>query len=234
MRISLQPENREVFTKQDGESLKKLIAFDETNFEFQGEQNSDLCWLTPNGDGLTLFHFDVPPDIEADLHDIQGLRAFYRQIASGAGLGVLEIETGIVDGCITVRTLFKAAQGRTGRTYLGALTLPFRDFSYVFKIQSEEKGTTGVREAVVTSWQMNRELSIDLKSRQLIGWLDDPYDLNERGPMTRNISERPEYDARFPGHPLSHARWVLNHLQKTMTIDNSLKQKPKFSLTAEQ
>lgn len=28
--------------------------------------------------------------------------------------------------------------------------------------------------------------------------------------------------------PLSRARWVLDHLQRTVTIDNSLKQQPKF------
>jgi hypothetical protein len=42
------------------------------------------------------------------------------------------------------------------------------------------------------------------------GGLDDPYDWNESGPMTRNVSERPEYDSRFPNHPLSHARHVLD------------------------
>ena len=28
--------------------------------------------------------------------------------------------------------------------------------------------------------------------------------------------------------PLSRARWVLDHLQRTVTINNSLKQQPKF------
>jgi len=73
-----------------------------------------------------------------------------------------------------------------------------------------------------------QQVSLDERGGQFKGWLDDPYDSNETGPMTRNISERPEYDSRFPNHPLSRARWVLGHLQRTVAIDNSVKQQPKF------
>ena len=33
---------------------------------------------TPNGDNLQLFHFAVPPDIDADPRDVESLRAFLR------------------------------------------------------------------------------------------------------------------------------------------------------------
>jgi hypothetical protein len=184
------------------------------------------CWDCPH------FHrrqiFPVPPDIEADLHDIDNLRAFYRRAVDQAGLGILEIDTRVVDRCLAVRTLFKVAQGRTGRTYFGALTFPFRDFSYVFKIESLERGITGVRETSVFAMLMNTRASIDLRDAQLTGWIDDPYDSNEVGPLTRNLSERPEYDSRFPDHPLSRARCMLNYLQDTLSIDDSVKRQPKF------
>jgi hypothetical protein len=34
-------------------------------------------------------------------------------------------------------------------TYVGSLTIPFLDFSFVIKVQCEEKGATGIREAVL-------------------------------------------------------------------------------------
>jgi hypothetical protein len=209
--------------------LKNPFAFDDTDFEYRGEQDGALVWWTPKGDGLGLFHFGVSPDIEADLHDIVSLRAFYRRGAHEAGLGVVEIETGIVDGCVAARTLFKITQQPTGRTYVGALTFPFRNFSYVFKLQSPERGITGVREAAVFANLTAAGTSlIDPKTSQFTGWLDDPYDSNEAGPMTRHISERREYDSQFPDHPLSRARWVLDHLQRTLVIDDAVKQQPKF------
>src|SRR5262249_12110425 len=110
----------------------------------------------------------------------------------------------------------------------GALTFPFRDFSFVFKVESPEWGMTGVRESYVFAILLGKGASIDARSRQCTGWLDDPYDFNEVGPMTRNVSERLAYDSRFPDHPLSRARWTLNHLQNTLSIDNSVKRHPKF------
>jgi hypothetical protein len=210
--------------------LRNPFAFDETGFEYQGERDAVLVWLTPKGDSLGLFHFGVSPDIEADLHDIVSLRAFYRRGAHEAGLGVVEIETGIVDGCLVARTVFKLAQRPMGRTYVGALTFPFQNVSYVFKVQSPERGMTGMRDSVVLAKQLSAGAStMDTKTGQLNGWLDDPYDANETGPMTRNISERTEYDLQFPDHPLSRARWVLDHLQRTLAIDEAVKQQTKFS-----
>jgi hypothetical protein len=128
-----------------------------------------------------------------------------------------------------VRTLFKAAQQPTGRTYLGALTFPFRDFSYVLKAQCEELGMTGVRDTVVSMTLMaSGDTGIDTESGRMTGWLDDPYDPSETGPMTRNKSERPEYDAQFPDHPLSRARRVLDHLERTVAINETIKSQPAF------
>lgn len=59
----------------------------------------------------------------------------------------------------------------------------------------------------------------------MMGWLDDPYDPHEQGDMTRNRSERPEYDSLFPDHPLSRARWVLDHLQHTLFVSETLRSK---------
>ena len=208
--------------------LKNPFTFDERGFQFQEGQGGGgvPIWLTPNGDKLALYHFEMPPDIEADLADKGGLRVFYRAIAHRAGLGVLETETIVVDGHLAVRTLFKMAQGRHGLTYIGALTFPFRDFSYVFRVESSELGVTGIRETYVTAKLLSTQKMPEVFPS---GWLDDPYDSNESGPMTRNISERPEYDSLFPDHPLSRARHVLDHLHHSITIDNSVKKLPKFT-----
>jgi len=208
---------------------QSAITFDENGFECRGENNGVLIWFTPKGDGLGLFHYAMPPDIDADLSDIDGLRAFYRRRVAEVGLGVVEIDTVVVDGCTGVRTLFKAARQPTGRIYLGALTIAFRDFSYVLKVQCEERGMSGGRDSVVFANLMTAgETALDTESGVMTGWLDDPYDPTEAGPMTRNKSERSEYDVQFPDHPLSRARWVLKHLESTVAIDEAVKRQPAF------
>jgi hypothetical protein len=167
---------------------QKVITFDQTNFEYQGEKEGVLTFSTPKGDELGLFHFAIPPDIEADINDEASLRATCRRRINEAGLGVIEVEPCVVDNCRAVRTLFKVAQPPTGRTYLGALTIPFRDFSYVLKVQCVERGITGWRDTrVMYECLATGKVKIDSESREIVGWLDDPYDPQESGPMTRNL-----------------------------------------------
>jgi hypothetical protein len=72
------------------------------------------------------------------------------------------------------------------------------------------------------------ETRIDSESGKITGWLDDPYNPSEMGSMTRNKSERPEYDAQFPDHPLSRTRWVLKHLERTVKIEDIVKRQLSF------
>lgn len=215
-----------------GSALPHGITFDERGFDFRGDDNGVLIWTTPHGDELALHHYPIPPDIRADLDNIDDIRAWYRRDVIRAGLGVIEIETRVIDGCRAVRTIFKAAQGptprSTGRTYVAALTFPFRDVSYVLKAQCEERGTTGERDTFVLAKLMESgEISIaGVQSGPIPNWLDDPYDPSAAGPMTRNKSERPEYDDEFPDHPLTRARALLSHLERTVAIANGIKQQP--------
>jgi hypothetical protein len=209
---------------------QSAITFDEIGFERKGVQAGAIIWLTPDGDMLGLFHYPLKPDIKAELHDAEGLRRFYREMAREAGIGVIEIERVIADDCPAVRTLFKAAQQPSGRIYVGALTIPFQDFSYVLKLQCQEQGATGVRDTMVLMQLMaTGESELDEKTGAMSGWLDDPYDAQESGTMTRNKSERREYDTQFPDHPLSRARRVLDHLEQTVKIAGDVKMMPAFS-----
>jgi hypothetical protein len=203
------------------------IRFDDSAFAYQGQRQGALVWSTSKGDGLELSYHPAPPDIHADLDKLDELRRFYRRTANSAGLGVIEIESRLIAGCKAVRTICKAAQQPTGRTYLAALTFPFRDFSYVLAVRCEERGTTGLRDTFVLN-EMLFSGEVTLKENKLQGWLDDPYDPAEAGPMTRNKSERPEFDARTPDHPLSRARAVLSHLERTIAISDDLKRKPTY------
>lgn len=208
------------------------ITFNETGFESQeNEQDVSIVdiWLTPQGDRLKLHYYPIPPDLDADLNNVDSVRLTYRQLVDGAGFGIVEVDTVIIDGCTAVRTLFKCEQEPKGRLYLGSLTFPFRDFSYVLKLQCNELGTTGIRDSIILNNLMGSgEVDVDPKLGKIIGWLDDPYNPSEMRAMTRNKSERPEYDAQFPDHPLSRARCVLNYLEHTVKIADVVKRQPSF------
>jgi len=115
-------------------------------------------------------------------------------------------------------------------TYLGSLTLPFRDFSYVLKIQCPETGITGTRDSTVLNALLKAgKVSID-NSGQLEAWMEDPYDASVTGSLAKNKSEAEEYDLQFPSHPLTRLRAALGHVQQTLRVNEELKNEARFEL----
>jgi hypothetical protein len=205
-----------------------LISFDDANFDRQGDRDGVRVWHTDAGDGLGLYYFPIPPDIDADLEDVDAVRACYRRGASESGMAIIEIDTPIIQERRCVHAILKVPQQPTGMSYLGSLTLPFRDFSYVLKVGCVERGLTGVREAVVFN-QLLKDAAISVsRERRIEGWMADPYDTEVHTPLMRNMAEAKEYDGKFPEHPLTRARRVLDRVQATITIAPDLRNASSF------
>jgi hypothetical protein len=205
------------------------LTFDESAFEYQTDMNNVRIWQCPTGDTMGLFFYFIRPDIKAPLDNLDELRRFYRSIGESAGLGVIEIESCQIDGCTAIRTIYKIPQQPAGRTYLGSITIPFAAFSYVFKVECEEQGMTGIRDTLVLQELLSKGvIDFDSENRSANGWVQDPYDSTEQSAMTMNVSERGEYDLRFPDHPLSRARRMLAHLEQTVRLSQAVKASPAF------
>src|SRR5262249_19785129 len=142
------------------------------------------------------------------------LQDFYHAGIQSAGAEMLECLLEPVAGCSTIRLLMKAPQSPGGFFYQGVLTLPFRDFSYVVKIQRREHGTTGTREAIL------------LDKRLAKGEKPSPAGL----PFPDWNPDSAEHDAQFPDHPVSRARRLLQHVAKTATLDGAIAKMPPFAL----
>jgi hypothetical protein len=207
------------------------IKFDAGNFTLHGEEDGVRIWFTAAGDGIGLHYFPIPPDIPAALKSLEDVRWAYRKLTVGSGNAIIEVETPIVDGCEAVRTIIKVPQQPHGMSYLGSVTLPFRDFSYVIKVQCEERGITGLRDSEVLDELLGTgEVRLDTEGEEgrLLGWMQDPYDASIASTFARNRAEAPEYDVRFPEHPLSRLRSILNHIQDTLRVGNEIRREPGF------
>jgi hypothetical protein len=213
------------------------IAFDTADLDFQGEHDGVLIWYTTEGDGIGLFHFSIPPDIEVDLGSIDRVRSYYRTSAISHGAAIIEVDVLQIGGCQSIRQIFKVPQQPTGMTYMGSITLPFRDFSYVVKIQCMERGTTGIRDSTVLAEKMSAgEVTLDEETMKLRGWMHDPYDRSISYPLSSdgsicsyNSSDSVQYDEYFPAHPLSRLRQTLDCIQKTLTVSQDVCNAPKFA-----
>ena len=211
------------------------ISFDDSKWELEADRDDAKVWHNEYGDGLGVYFFPMPPDIPAAPSEIDTLRDAYRRMATDSGSAIIEVDTVTLDGILGLKVIIKYPQDPSGMTYLGTITLPFREFSYVFKIQCQEHGTTGVREAFIADLflkeklQKNRGSGDEKPSGLMDGWAQDPYDPSFRAPLLRNLADDERHDDQFPDHPLSRLRRQLSKLQTSLTVTPEVKKLPGFS-----
>jgi hypothetical protein len=185
------------------------------------------------GDTLSLNHFPREPDIAADISDAHALRAFYRNAAESNQVAMVEVDPAHLAGLPAVRTILKARLEPTGFAFIGCFTFPFSDCSYVIKVQSVERGMTGVREAVVMDMAIQEEpVEVDELTGKLVGWEQDPYDPTYRGSFMRNQADDPQYDDRFPEHPLTKVRRYLGEISSELEVAPSIRESRPFKYKA--
>jgi hypothetical protein len=102
-------------------------------------------------------------------------------------------------------------------TYIGSMTLPFERCSYVVKVQCEERGPTGLREAVLLDRAL-RDGRVHL-SEQGIPQFDEGW-----------TPDAVEHDEAFPKHPVSRARRHLSVLEQALRVDERLQRLARFAL----
>ncbi|HEX5944306.1 MAG TPA: hypothetical protein VFY66_18635, partial [Anaerolineales bacterium] len=160
---------------------------------------------------------------------LESVSAFYgNMIAEAKNITGISIDIMDLDDCKFVKMIIKVPQQPFGMTYIGSLTLPFSDFSFVVKMQCAERGSTGMRESLIVNELLgNGEIKFD-KSGNFEGW-EKPSVSVHSAVWKINRSEAVEYDVRFPNHPLSILRRTLSQIEKSIKVSDDVKREPRFS-----
>jgi hypothetical protein len=208
------------------------VRVDTQGWKLVYQSPESMAWENERSEYLAIDYFSIPPDIPCALDEIDVLRHVYRNgLASvGAGLISTDVETTKIGqrAVSFIKVVTKTPMQPSGMSYLGSLTFPFAEFSYVIKIDCAEVGVTGLRDSIIAGkFRTSGELQIDPDSGAMLGWFQDPYEPTFKGPILKNQSEDEKYDKDFPDHPLSRVRAGLLHLLKTLQMDDAvLKSKP--------
>ncbi|RSK38414.1 hypothetical protein [Hymenobacter perfusus] len=207
-------------------ALDSLI-FDSTGWLLRDHSTNHRAWEHPSAPAVLSVHFfALPPDLPRGL-DLTNLRQQYRNsLIQNAG-GLIEVSRGQVEALPLIRTLFKLPQSPSGMGYIGALTLPFREYSYVVKVQAQEDGMTGQRESVVAE-KLFQTGTLHLTNEGFASWAADPYQPNFTAGALMNQSEQAAYDALFPEHPLTLVRQTLDWLETSLRLKTVLLNTPRF------
>jgi hypothetical protein len=206
------------------------VSFKTSSLEYEGIIDDARVWFSPAGDPVSLHYFPMTPDIAADPGDPHALRRFARARLTAVGGVLIALDTDAVDGVHSIRQLVKVPQEPSGMTYIGSVTVPFRDCSFVLKISGREHGTTGVRDTVVCHEMIQAGIvTLDPDAGIIRGWTQDPYDSSVRDGPFPSLSDAETYDPRFPEHPLSRVRPLLRKLSETLSLGDGLRALPRFA-----
>ena len=192
------------------------------NWEKEKEEDSIIHWVNPEqGIALSLNYFYSKPDIPS-IKQVGRLRDYYRnQIVAHNG-GLIQVDLIDLKRYPAIKTIFKIPQQPKGVVYLGSLTIPFRDRSYVIKIQALELGMTGVRYSVILD-RFLREGNVNIDN-----WSADPYNSTYTKGTRMNKSEAPEYDVEFEDHPLTRVRKYISEIEENIVFKPELEKLTKF------
>ena len=111
------------------------LNFNTLGLRSQDENENARSWLTDEGDNLTLYFYEEVPDIEADTGEITQIRSFYRNFAELNNAAILQVDSMEKSGLHFLYQIMKTPQEEGGTAYVGTITFPFRDYSYVILVQ---------------------------------------------------------------------------------------------------
>jgi hypothetical protein len=169
-------------------------------------------WQNADGDVLSLA-------LEAacefpDVSDLNVVRRQSRELAQRMNSGLVQADVVAgADGPAVMLIYKRLVMPRF--LFTGMLVVaPTSKASSVWTVVAGERGTTGVREAVITAMLMNEgKLTVE---GYKTSWAQDPYDPAYNGvdrSTLRYLSDDECYDARLPQHPLSKVRRELRRLR---------------------
>ena len=186
------------------------------DLSYEGDGIGHPVWRFSDGDAVGIFFFSIKPDLP-HTHEMTRFVSEFEERVHASGARPVECSVLEVRGLPMVRAIVKVPQKPHGMAYLGSFTLPFARFSYVIKAQCEERGITGVREAVLFAEGFEaKTVTIEPESANPItgDWKPDSA----------------EFDERFPQHPLSRLRRHLQEIPRCLRLDDRLLAQARFEL----
>ncbi|MBW8688127.1 hypothetical protein [Chitinophaga rhizophila] len=197
------------------------VSFTDFGWTKRQESDAEISWVHPSYPAvLSINYFQLPPDVPY-MADVSELRTFYRNMVIQSGGGLIQVDVAEIKGVRSIITLFKMPREGNGIHYIGAITIPFHDCSYVVKIQAVEDGPTGMREAMIAP-HLIEQGTITVDQDGVKGWAADPYDSTIIDGLLMNLSESITYDEQFAQHPLSIVRNRMQELINSIQIAQTL------------
>lgn len=190
-------------------------------WEFLQQTDDSATWRDAEGDVISL-NLQPPDQLFPDVGDEGAVRGYARIMTEGQRAGLIEAAVSRSDDEKRMTYVYKKLEKPAFKFY-GVIVMPFSKGTWIWMVFAPERGTTGVREALITERLFNSgQLTIESYKAT---WAKDPYDPGYRGVPRETLryrSDAEEFDADFPNHPLSKVRRELRRLLAIRIADYAL------------
>jgi len=195
------------------------VRFDTTGWQLQDASAATMIWTDPDGDVLSLSHVRGQADVPSG-DDLPTLRARCRQLAAANNGGLVYADFVNGDGVRAVSLIYKREQ-LPAYAYTGMVIIPREGHHFLVTVASIERGTTGMRDAIVTA-RLVQQGKLDPtktdENRRIAGWFNDPYDVKYSATALNSVADGEQYDSIVPSHPLSKVRGTLRTIEKSIAF----------------
>ncbi len=169
-------------------------------------------WQTDEGDIVFLRFIPEPIQNPVPLSDTSGVRQQYKDMVAQQGAAMIDLDIVSYSGIPCMEMISKTRMEHHGMAYAASATLMWRDFSFNIAFHSQERGVTGLRDAIVADKFLAKYESMEEFDAAFHDRSSNP------AAAQRNRSDDECYDVDFPDHPLSRCRQFLRDLRTLIVI----------------
>lgn len=203
----------------------ELVTFDTSGWrECKEERRTEsIVWDNTAGEALSLDVAPVPWKRFQPMERERWLDDARRMAEPG---GIVSVDPHVVGGKPAIQIIYKRQYG-SGYMYTGIIRVEVKENYYQITVVTGEKGTPGIREAVLTPTLL-QDGTIQIRKHPfyirpfrktsgfLEGWFQDPYDPGYPGNVLCSVTDSEVYDEQFPDHPLSRLRSTLKTVRDSL------------------
>ncbi len=198
--------------------IVKSISFDRTDCEQKIDRESEQGWL--NKDFVAhLLKLTPPVNWNFDLTQPQKAEDYYEAECTSFNGKLLSMEVTTVDGREALIGLFKYRdpENPKGRLFVGIIWIPFKNCTVMVNVESKERGTTGLREAMVFVQEPGPEPEFAPEPIK-VSSAEEMFAHMAKQPLKILPSDAPKWDEKFPEHPLTLVRSRLKTVAQTLKL----------------
>jgi hypothetical protein len=179
-----------------------------------GSEEAPRIWETPEGDHMALAVCWGPEAFPPGMNTLADLSAHCIERLIKTQRTLVEVSVEVHAGGPVYRIVHKARQEPLGFSYSAMVLIPFHRFGFMIVVRCEERGITGLREALAVDGMLKGKILSAEQVQQLLGSLDPDHEVS---------------DEALPDHPLSRLHGHLRRIEETLTISATVRAMPRPS-----